>query len=167
MKKTSLYAIIIATILIFCSFTTLAKKDNAPGQRRKNYSNSREFVLSVISNIFERLQIRGVNPPGLIRLMQRLSLGNGDVDEEEIEFEADANGDYEGIVNESLQFEGRAENGTEPYSWFWDLGDGNSSSEQNPIHIYGSAGNFTVNLTVTDNVSDTASDSAFVIIKTE
>ncbi len=40
-------------------------------------------------------------------------------------------------------------------SWEWDFGDGNSSSQQNPSHIY-SAGTYDVTLTVTtsDNCSD-------------
>jgi gliding motility-associated-like protein len=34
-------------------------------------------------------------------------------------------------------------------SWYWDFGDGNFSTEQNPRHVYNLAGNYTVNLTVT------------------
>lgn len=33
-------------------------------------------------------------------------------------------------------------------SWHWKFGDGKTSDEQNPVHIYTSAGNFTVELTV-------------------
>jgi len=41
-------------------------------------------------------------------------------------------------------------------SWHWSFGDGGSSNEQNPNHIYNESGNYTVTLTVTgpDN-SDT------------
>jgi len=35
-------------------------------------------------------------------------------------------------------------------SWFWDFGDGGNSPEQNPVYTYGSAGVYTVSLTVTD-----------------
>ena len=35
----------------------------------------------------------------------------------------------------------------EPSSWAWDFGDGNTSTEQNPIHAYTSAGSFNVCLT--------------------
>ncbi|AAM07055.1 PKD domain-containing protein [Methanosarcina acetivorans] len=35
-----------------------------------------------------------------------------------------------------------------PTSWFWDFGDGANSTEQNPVHTYSAAGNYTVNLTV-------------------
>ena len=33
-------------------------------------------------------------------------------------------------------------------SWFWDFGDGNTSTQQNPSHSYGSGGNYTVCLVV-------------------
>jgi len=35
----------------------------------------------------------------------------------------------------------------DPISWTWDFGDGNTSSEQNPIHVYAAEGNYTVCLT--------------------
>ncbi|HEV2951316.1 MAG TPA: PKD domain-containing protein, partial [Actinomycetota bacterium] len=37
-----------------------------------------------------------------------------------------------------------------PTSWAWDFGDGGTSSEQNPSHIYSTPGTYTVTLTVTD-----------------
>ena len=37
-----------------------------------------------------------------------------------------------------------------PISWAWDLGDGNTSTDQNPLHTYASAGTYTVCLTVTN-----------------
>ncbi|MTK64220.1 MAG: PKD domain-containing protein, partial [Methanobacterium sp.] len=33
-----------------------------------------------------------------------------------------------------------------PTSWLWDFGDGNTSTLQNPIHTYNTAGNYSVNL---------------------
>lgn len=42
-------------------------------------------------------------------------------------------------------------------SYAWDFGDGNSSTSQSPFHTYGSAGTYTVELTVTD--SQDTSDS--------
>ena len=36
-------------------------------------------------------------------------------------------------------------------SWFWDFGDGSTSSQQNPIYGYSSSGNFTVSLLITDS----------------
>jgi PGF-pre-PGF domain-containing protein len=36
-------------------------------------------------------------------------------------------------------------------SWDWDFGDGNTSTEQHPVHTYNSAGTYTVTLTVVEN----------------
>lgn len=36
-------------------------------------------------------------------------------------------------------------------SWFWDFGDGATSTDHSPTHKYSDKGNFTVTLTVTDN----------------
>ncbi|MCP4945262.1 MAG: PKD domain-containing protein, partial [Planctomycetaceae bacterium] len=37
-------------------------------------------------------------------------------------------------------------------SWDWDLGDTNSSTDQNPVHNYAAYGTYTVTLTVTDDL---------------
>ncbi|MEM6964568.1 MAG: PKD domain-containing protein [Bacteroidota bacterium] len=36
-------------------------------------------------------------------------------------------------------------------SWYWDFGDGNTSTQQNPTHAYNNFGNFDVSLTVVDD----------------
>ena len=33
-------------------------------------------------------------------------------------------------------------------SWFWDFGDGNTSTQQNPVHTYTTTGNYTITLTI-------------------
>ena len=35
-------------------------------------------------------------------------------------------------------------------SWLWDFGDGNTSTDENPLHVYQNAGTYTVSLTITD-----------------
>ncbi len=39
----------------------------------------------------------------------------------------------------------------EPTGWYWDFGDGNSSTQQNPVHTYYTTGSFSVQLTVSNN----------------
>lgn len=36
-------------------------------------------------------------------------------------------------------------------SWLWDFGDGNTSTDQNPVHTYAMSGNYTVSLTATNS----------------
>lgn len=46
-----------------------------------------------------------------------------------------------------------------PTSWLWNFGDGTSSTQQNPVHVYKAAGQYTVTLTATnDNGSNSTSD---------
>jgi len=58
----------------------------------------------------------------------------------------------EGYAPLSVQFIDLSENAT---SVNWDFGDGVNSTEQNPVHTYSAAGNYTVNLTaVNENGTD-------------
>lgn len=52
-------------------------------------------------------------------------------------------------------------------SYHWDFGDGNTSSEQNPAHIYASDGDFTVRLTVTDDDGAAASAEKTVSVQAD
>ena len=76
----------------------------------------------------------------------------------------DAGGPYSGEVDETIQFTGFATGGTEPYTWSWDFGDGETSDVQNPTHAYTEAGEYTATLTVTDAAENTATDTADVTI---
>jgi len=82
-----------------------------------------------------------------------------------VPLEADANGPYYGQINESIQFQGSAKGGYRPHSYHWDFGDGNASDEEDPIHIYTNAGNYTVTFTLTDNTSNSSSDTTFAWIR--
>jgi|GEM_PF-1028335 len=44
-------------------------------------------------------------------------------------------------------------------SWLWDFGDGSTSHEQRPTHIYSSPGNYTVKLTITDANGNSVSET--------
>lgn len=55
-----------------------------------------------------------------------------------------------------------------PIQWFWDFGDGSSSTLQNPQHVYTATGKFDVKLTVTGagNCPVTTTKTAFITIQT-
>jgi len=83
------------------------------------------------------------------------------------DLEADANGPYIGLVNQSVEFIGYASGGYTPYSWRWDFGDNNISTEQNPKNTYTKTGNYTVTLTVTDSEGNTSNDTTWALISQE
>ena len=41
-----------------------------------------------------------------------------------------------------------------PTAWFWDFGDGETSTEQNPVHFFHTYGRYTVVLRVTDTITN-------------
>ncbi len=49
-------------------------------------------------------------------------------------------------------------------SYFWEFGDGQSSTQENPSHSYAAAGNYNVILTVTDNDGQSDSNSKLVTV---
>jgi PGF-pre-PGF domain-containing protein len=52
-----------------------------------------------------------------------------------------------------------------PTSWNWSFGDTSTSTEQNPVHIYPAAGNYTVSLTVTNSIgTDTITRSNYISV---
>ena len=68
-------------------------------------------------------------------------------------------------VGETVEF---TDNSRDPdgtiISWSWDFGDGTTSNERNPTKVYGSAGTYTVRLTVTDDGGLTATVSKTVTV---
>mgnify|MGYP006290074237 CR=1 FL=1 len=57
--------------------------------------------------------------------------------------------------NEEIQFTGNVVEGTPDYNWYWDFGDGITSTLQNPKHVYDSTGKYNVGFTVTDGFGET------------
>jgi len=51
-----------------------------------------------------------------------------------------------------------------PTSWYWDFGDGATSTAQNPMHIYDEAGRYTVKLTVTNDAGSNKVSKDFHVL---
>ena len=70
-----------------------------------------------------------------------------------VEFFADTRSVKEG---ETIRFTSEISGGFSPYTYTWDFGDGNTSTEANPRHSYKSDGDYTITLKVTDDRGGTA-----------
>ncbi len=68
----------------------------------------------------------------------------------------------EGYAPLSVQFTDNSENAT---GWTWDFGDENTSIEQNPTHIYSSVGNYTVNLTASNENGTNSSFADITVLE--
>ncbi len=68
------------------------------------------------------------------------------------------------FIGEAIAF--IADQSTDPdgnlASFLWDFGDGNRSTQPNPMHTYGDVGSYMVTLTVTDNRGAQDADTRFV-----
>jgi len=53
-----------------------------------------------------------------------------------------------------------------PTAWSWDFGDGSASTDQNPIHIYSSAGAYTVTLTASNANGGTSKTGSITVLQT-
>lgn len=79
-------------------------------------------------------------------------------------FLADANGPYYNLLNEIIQFNGDVYGGSPGYTWFWDFGDNETSTVQNPIHTYKKIGKYNVILTVKDSKNNQSIDLTYTSI---
>ncbi len=67
------------------------------------------------------------------------------------------------FLGESVQFTDNSTNN--PTDWQWDFGDGNTSTEQNPLHTYENIGTYTVSLTITNAIgSDTEVKNDYITV---
>ncbi|WP_449405441.1 PKD domain-containing protein [Methanosarcina lacustris] len=53
-----------------------------------------------------------------------------------------------------------------PTAWSWDFGDGTTSTDQNPVHTYTSAGDYTVTLTVSNADGTASKDGTITVLQT-
>jgi len=70
-----------------------------------------------------------------------------------------------GTVPLSVEFSGSATGGCPNHTFAWNFGDGSTSSERNPIHVYETEGDYSALLTVTDSKNNKQQKS--VSIKAE
>ncbi|AYN68608.1 PKD domain-containing protein [Euzebyella marina] len=69
--------------------------------------------------------------------------------QEPISFSADI---FSSVKGKKVAFQGLTNNAV---SWSWNFGDGASSNQQNPVHVYSDSGYYTATLTATDEAGTT------------
>ncbi|HZP39934.1 MAG TPA: PKD domain-containing protein [Candidatus Binatia bacterium] len=90
-----------------------------------------------------------------------------DEDEYELDVIAEAEPD-EGAPPLKVQFTASVEEETGgPFTFAWDFGDGNKSTEQNPVHTYEKVGEYTATLTVTNQKGNKGTDEIDIFVETE
>jgi len=90
-----------------------------------------------------------------------------DDSEYELDVIAEAEPD-EGAPPLKVQFTASVEEETGgPFGFSWDFGDGNKSTDQNPVHTYDKVGEYTATLTVTDQKGHKGTDEIDIFAETD
>jgi PKD repeat protein len=90
-----------------------------------------------------------------------------DDEDYELDVIAEAEPD-EGAPPLKVQFTASVEEETGgPFTFSWDFGDGNKSSEQNPYHTYDKVGEYTSTLTVTNQKGNKGTDEIDIFVETD
>ena len=110
--------------------------------------------------------------PGTYSVMQRVFNSCGDAEERKVDYiivtEPSLDADFIGTPTIgyaplTVQFEDRSDGS--PTSWSWTFGDGGTSTDKNPEHIYTSPGTYTVTLTIyKDSNSDPETKIAYITV---
>jgi hypothetical protein len=119
-----------------------------------NLKNSNEMFVNMNSDTLD-VNISSISEGGMY------------VDMVPDEITADANGPSEGKVGDNIEFSGEAYDvfgTTISVSYNWDFGDGETSSQQNPNHIFDQSGVYIVNMTVNDDAGNTAYSTTEITI---
>ncbi|HDX9591074.1 TPA: collagenase ColA [Bacillus pseudomycoides] len=88
-------------------------------------------------------------------------------EEEKQTIKVNMNGPYNEMLNEKVEFhsDGTESTGRKIVSYLWDFGDGATSTEANPTHVYGKEGTYNAKLTVKDNKGKVGRAQTTVTIK--
>lgn len=64
----------------------------------------------------------------------------------------------------NVLFNSSVSGGEPPYTYFWEFGDGSTSAQSNPSHVYTDPGTYNVSLKITDSLSNNVSTQVIIIV---
>src|SRR5262245_44991924 len=109
----------------------------------------------------------GGQPPAPPSSTTTAAPGAAEEDEYELDVIAEAEPD-EGAPPLKVQFTASVEEETGgPFTFAWDFGDGQKSTEQNPVHTYAKVGEYTATLTVTNQKGNKGTDEIDIFVETD
>ena len=101
------------------------------------------------------------------KAMTPTTVPEAEEDEYELDVIAEAEPD-EGAPPLKVQFTASVEEETGgPFTFAWDFGDGNKSTDQNPVHTYDKVGEYTATLTVTNQKGNKGNDEIDIFVETD
>ena len=114
--------------------------------------------------------------PGVYTALFSVTDADGDTDTAQVEVSVQSNAIPQvditatppsGIAPLSVLFDPGSMGGDLPLSFAWEFGDGTTSSQSDPSHVFQMPGTYTVSLKVTDSNGDEATDSAQVVVNSD
>jgi PKD repeat protein len=119
-----------------------------------------DLGIGVFAEIFDKeLMDYATDPPPII--FEKLIASAPEAELPVADFEADVT---TGNVPLTVHFTDKSTGN--PTQWFWDFGDGKTSTEQNPVHTYNADDLFTVSLEVTNSAgSDTKYKYDYILVE--
>lgn len=163
--------------------------------RCSGISGKPSFIRYTTESVVKRERASGLWDLEIHYLIEALSNAKEGIYEFEVEYEFSVDPAYTWLYEKILSFQIKIEPSTEPPpvakfsgsptsgpcplsvyfidestgtidSWYWDFGDGETSTEQNPSHTYTAVGTFTVSLTITGlGGSDTLTKTDYIYVQ--
>jgi hypothetical protein len=170
--KASVYSVEVNESVVFNGYKSFAADFNSTYEpdyywifEPSIYSNDKQIAYSFDSPGIYEVSLR-VKGNGIVDLHQDFMYNwtylSIEVTSPVLPLTVNADGNnqdgYQTVIGQPVSLQGRVSGGVQPYIFSWDLGDGNSSIEQNPTYTYKLKGNYTLILTVIDNQGTTATD---------
>jgi PKD repeat protein len=110
-------------------------------------------------------------PPSTVASQPSTTLAPGAASDDSEEYELDVIAEAEpdeGAPPLKVQFTASVEEEEGgPFTFSWDFGDGNKSTEQNPTHTYDKVGEYTATLNVTDQKGNKGTDEIDIFVETD